>query len=101
MPRSTTAMALRSCFRRSTAASRAKTSITTRPYFVFPRVFWLKSMTDLPSAGPWRLHLPAHVGLQHLEGHGLRYVEVALPCELGTASALAPKRADQGENEKA
>ena len=30
--------------RGSTAASRVKTSITTRPYFVFPRVFWLKSM---------------------------------------------------------
>ena len=28
-----------------------------------------------------RLHLPAHVGLQRLEGHGLRHVEVALPCE--------------------
>ena len=27
----------------------------------------------------WRLHLPAHVGLQRLEGHGLRHVEVALP----------------------
>ena len=32
-------------------------------------------------AGPWRLHLPAHVGLQRLEGHGLRHVEVALPRE--------------------
>ena len=32
-------------------------------------------------AGPGRLHLPAHVGLQRLEGHGLRHVEVALPCE--------------------
>ena len=30
---------------------------------------------------PGRLHLPAHVGLQRLEGHGLRHVEVALPCE--------------------
>ena len=30
-------------------------------------------------ARPWRLHLPAHVGLQCLEGHGLRHVEVALP----------------------
>ena len=30
-------------------------------------------------ARPWRLHLPAHVGLQRLEGHGLRHVEVALP----------------------
>ena len=28
---------------------------------------------------PWRLHLPAHVGLQRLEGHGLRHVKVALP----------------------
>ena len=43
--------------RGSTAAFRVKTSITTRPYFVFPRVFWLKSMrsfgpsaADLPSA---------------------------------------------------
>ena len=32
-------------------------------------------------ARPGRLHLPAHVGLQRLEGHGLRHVEVALPCE--------------------
>ena len=48
--------------RGSTAASRAKTSITTRPYFVFPRVFWLKSAcsrslgpsaADLPSARGW------------------------------------------------
>ena len=30
-------------------------------------------------ARPRRLHLPAHVGLQRLEGHGLRRVEVALP----------------------
>ena len=30
-------------------------------------------------ARPGRLHLPAHVGLQRLEGHGLRHVEVALP----------------------
>ena len=74
--------------RGSTAACRVKTSITTRPYFVFPRVFWLKSMRSACSrslgrlaqrAGPWRLHLPAHVGLQRLEGHGLRHVEVALP----------------------
>ena len=27
-----------------------KTSITTRPYFVFPRVFWLKSLTLKSSA---------------------------------------------------
>ena len=32
-------------------------------------------------ARPGRLHLPAHVGLQRLEGHGLRHVEVALPRE--------------------
>ena len=32
-------------------------------------------------ARPGRLHLPAHVGLQRLEGHGLRHVEVALPHE--------------------
>ena len=32
---------------------------------------------DAPSS----LHLPAHVGLQRLEGHGLRHVEVTLPCE--------------------
>ena len=32
-------------------------------------------------ARPGRLRLPAHVGLQRLEGHGLRHVEVALPCE--------------------
>ena len=32
-------------------------------------------------ARPGRLHLPAHVGLQRLEGHGLRHVEVALPCK--------------------
>ena len=70
----------------STAASQVKTSITTRPYLVFPRVFWLKSMRSACSrsrlaqrARPGRLHLPAHVGLQRLEGHGLRHVEVALP----------------------
>ena len=27
------------------------------------------------------LHLPAHVGLQRLKGHGLRHVKVALPCK--------------------
>ena len=32
-------------------------------------------------ARPGRLHLPAHVGLQRLEGHGLRHVKVALPRE--------------------
>ena len=31
---------------------------------------------------PQRLHLPAHVGLQRLEGHGLRHVKVALPRKL-------------------
>ena len=31
---------------------------------------------------PGRLHLPAHVGLQRLEGHGLRHVKVALPRKL-------------------
>ena len=70
--------------RGSTAASRVKTSITTRPYFVFPRVFWLQPVVRPLSsrlaqcAWPGRLHLPAHVGLQRLEGHGLRHVEVAL-----------------------
>ena len=34
-----------------------------------------------PARGPGRLHLPANVGLQRLEGHGLRHVEVALPRE--------------------
>ena len=54
----------------STAASQVKTSITTRPYLVFPRVFWLKSMRSACSRsfGP-------------LEGHGLRHVKVALQCE--------------------
>ena len=33
-------------------------------------------------ARPWHLHLPAHIGLQRLEGHGLRHVKVALPREL-------------------
>ena len=32
-------------------------------------------------ARPGRLHLPAHVGLQRLEGHSLHHVKVALPCE--------------------
>ena len=32
-------------------------------------------------ARPGRLHLPVHVGLQRLEGHDLRHVEVALPRE--------------------
>ena len=59
-----------------------------------PRVFWLKSMRSAqpvvrPLGGrlaqrtrPGRLHLPAHVDLQRLEGHGLRHVKVALPRKL-------------------
>ena len=47
--------------RGSTAASQVKTSITTRPYFVFPRVFWLKSMRSAcsRSLGPRRPTCPA------------------------------------------
>ena len=53
----------RSC-RGSTAASRVKTSITTRPYFVFPRVFWLKSMRSACSRsfGPSAADLPSARG---------------------------------------
>ena len=64
--------------RGSTAASRVKTSITTRPYFVFPRVFWRPTCPARAAGAPAHL---AHVGLQRFEGHGLRHVEVALPCE--------------------
>ena len=47
--------------RSSTAASRVKTSITTRPYFVFPRVFWLKSMRSASTgrSAPRRPTCPA------------------------------------------
>ena len=47
--------------RGSTAASRVKTSITTRPCFVFPRVFWLKSMRSACSRsfGPSAADLPS------------------------------------------
>ena len=50
--------------RGSTAASRVKTSITTRPYFVFPRVFWLKSMRSACSRsfGPSAADLPSARG---------------------------------------
>ena len=50
--------------RGSTAASRVKTSITTRPYFVFPRVFWLKSMRSAcsRSLGPSAADLPSARG---------------------------------------
>ena len=50
--------------RGSTAASRVKTSITTRPYFVFPRVFWLKSMRSAcsQSFGPSAADLPSARG---------------------------------------
>ena len=77
--------------RGSTAASRVKTSITTRPYFVFPRVLAEVDEVGLqPVVGPLggqlaqrarpgRLHLPAHVGLQRLCGRAASQV--------GTASA--------------
>ena len=116
MPRSTTAMALRSSgrFVRCTAfsgssrssvanllprsvvttklASRVKTSITTRPYFVFPRVFWLKSMrsacsrslgsaADLPSAHGRGACTCRPTSAFSASPHGLRHVEVALPRE--------------------
>ena len=44
--------------------SRVKTSITTRPYFVFPRVFWLKSMRSACSRsfGPLAADLPTARG---------------------------------------
>ena len=50
--------------RGSTAASRVKTSITTRPYLVFPRVFWLKSMRSACSRsfGPSAADLPSARG---------------------------------------
>ena len=43
---------------------RVKTSITTRPYFVFPRVFWLKSMRSACSRsfGPLAADLPSARG---------------------------------------
>ena len=43
-------------------------------------------------ARPGRLHLPAHVGLQRLEGHGLRHVEVALPRESVEVVGQVPQR---------
>ena len=67
-----------------------KTSITTTPYFVFPRVFWLKSMR---SACSWSFGLSAavapapaaHVGLQRLEGQACVTSRCAAS-QVGTAS---------------
>ena len=63
--------------RGSTAASRVKTSITTRPYLVFPFLAEVDEIGLQPvvrpldgrlaqRARPRRLRLPAHVGLQRL-----------------------------------
>ena len=68
--------------------------MTTRPCFVFPP----RVLAEVDEVGlqpvvralgsrlaqrtwPGPLHLPAHVGLQRLEGHGLHHVEVTLPCK--------------------
>ena len=51
----------------------------------------LRALSGCPArAALGRLRLPAHVGLQRLEGHGLRHVEVAA-LQVGTAS-VGPSR---------
>ena len=73
--------------RGSTAASRVNQAILRLPPRVLAEVDEVGLQPVVRPLGgrlaqrtrPWRLHLPAHVGLQRLEGHGLRHVKVALP----------------------